>query len=88
MNEFDDLPIGDERERPLKENEYRIKSVGVGKIICSRPGVQLIDFYRTPCVLVKDIPVRGAEPVTTEPSDAKVVVGRTVGATPATGATQ
>lgn len=30
-----------------RDSEYRIKSVGCGEIVCSRPGLSLIDFYRT-----------------------------------------
>lgn len=56
MSDFDDLPGRDERERELKPTEYMIDSVGTGKVICSRPGVKLIDFYRTSPVLSKDVP--------------------------------
>lgn len=47
MSEYEDMPVGDKRERPLKETEYTIDSVGTGKIICSKPGVKLADFYRS-----------------------------------------
>lgn len=55
MSDFEELPMGDVRERALKESEYLVQSVGVGKVICSRPGVKLIDFYRTSAVLAKDV---------------------------------
>ena len=44
----------------LKDGEYRIptskQGFVVGQIRCSRPGLNLIDFYRTSLVLAKDVP--------------------------------
>lgn len=72
-------------KRELKVGEYSISAAGgVGRIACYRPGITLIDFYRTSTVLVKDIPVRGAEAIA---SGHQETVARTDGATPSTGAT-
>ena len=45
---------GDLRERELKATEYRVQSAGSGKILCSKPRLKLIDFYRTSVVLASE----------------------------------
>ncbi len=45
----------DLRVKAPKPGEYQIQSVGTGQIACYRPGMQLIDFYRTTDVLAKDV---------------------------------
>jgi hypothetical protein len=55
MSDWDNIPSEDVRVRPPKEGEYVVPSVGVGDVICSRPGVTLIDFYRTHQLLAKDV---------------------------------
>ncbi len=55
-----DVADHDHREREPKDGEYRIpvKIHGdvVGHIVCIRPGLRLIDFYRTSSVMAKDVP--------------------------------
>jgi len=55
MSDWDDIPSEDERVRSPKEGEYVVPSVGMGDVICSRPGVTLIDFYRSQPLLAKDV---------------------------------
>lgn len=46
---------GDLRVRDDKPNEYRIDAVVKGcSIVCSVPGVKLVDFYRSPGLLCKE----------------------------------
>ena len=43
-------------KRDAKPGEYSIVAVGgVGRITCYRPGLQLIDFYRTTTVLACEV---------------------------------
>lgn len=50
----------------LKDGQYLIETKKggevVGRILCSRPGLRLIDFYRTSTVLVGEL-----KPVETKP---------------------
>jgi len=50
----------EEQPDDLKPSQYRIptsiRGVVVGQVRCSRPGLRLIDFYRTSNVLAKDVP--------------------------------
>ncbi len=47
-------------DREPKEGEYfiptSIDGFVVGQIACSKPGLRLVDFYRTSTVLAKDVP--------------------------------
>ena len=62
MSDLDKLPDHDERSRAPKDNEYMIPSVmPYGRIVCSRPGMKLVDFYRTSSVLAKDVPPKPVE---------------------------
>ena len=49
----------------LKPSEYRIptskQGFVVGQIRCSKPGLRLIDFYRTSSVLAIDVPPKPVE---------------------------
>ncbi len=40
------IPDHDEREREPKPGEYTVQ-VFRGHVVCCRPGVKLVDFYRT-----------------------------------------
>lgn len=72
-------------KREPKVGEYSIVAAGgVGRIACYRPGLVLMDFYRTTPLLVKDLPVRGAE---SSASVHQETGDRTGGATPPTAAT-
>lgn len=47
----------DERSRESKANEYWVESaLPSGRIVCSREGLAIVDFYRTSEVLAKDVP--------------------------------
>jgi hypothetical protein len=56
MSDLDkiDVPSHDERQRDVKLGEYLINAVIVGQVVCSRPGVTLVDMYRSMGVLAKD----------------------------------
>lgn len=58
MNE----PEQDERNRMYEPGVYFIDTLNkgekVGKIACYKPGLKLIDFYRTSPVLAKDETVK------------------------------
>ena len=59
MNELSKLPERDSRQRDERDGEYTIPAVGgVGRVVCYRKGLQLIDFYRQSSVLSKDVPGR------------------------------
>ena len=62
MSEFTDIPSFDSRSREAKDGEYTIDSVTPGcKIVCCRPGMKLVDFYRTSPILFKDLPPKPIE---------------------------
>jgi hypothetical protein len=43
-------------EREPRKGEYEIRSACGTPITCYVKGVQLVDFYRTPMILAKDVP--------------------------------
>lgn len=52
MSEFDHLQDHDQRQREYPDSVYFLVAVlGVGRIVCYRPGLALIDFYRRTHVL-------------------------------------
>lgn len=54
---MNDIAEYDHRSREQRDGEYTIVAFGgVGRIVCYRPGMKLIDFYRTTSVLAKDTP--------------------------------
>lgn len=71
----------------MRDAVYHVKAAGCGVVVCYREGLSLVDFYRTQSELACH-PVRGAELVIPNlEAGRQGGVGRTVDATPATGAT-
>ncbi len=49
------VPDHDSRVKADKADIYRVAAIGGnGQIVCSRPVVTLVDFYRTSSILAKD----------------------------------
>lgn len=80
MSEFEKLPDHDDRHREYPDTVYFVKTMLGNRIVCSRPGLQLIDFYRTSVVLAGE----SGKPVVGPGADRMPSQG---GSTPPAGAT-